>query len=340
MSNKLLNIQALRFIAAFMVVLYHTNGHYKASGGTWLFQYFSGGWIGVDIFFVISGYIMWFTTQNAKPSLNYSATFIFKRFIRVYSGFIPWGCAALLILYIFAPKRIEDINLVSSFLLIPQAIKTNFLPVTWTLSYELLFYILFSVLLLFPKKLFVPIIISLVAILLSFGITSYSAGYFLLSPLILEFLFGVLIGIYFSGSPKDSYPWLALIISLFCFTIAIFSVSEGERLARVLTAGIGSASLIYCAVSLEKTIKAPQWCVTIGDASYALYLCHMPILSVVRWTLREKFALHPELYYLMTVAFCVLVSVIWYRLYERPAYIFLSKLINIFPVGIYRAKQA
>lgn len=318
--ERLTNIQCLRFFAAFLVVCYHTRGHYSFSGGEWLFDFAQIGWLGVDIFFVISGYIMWHTTIG-KAGFYESMAFIYKRFSRVFSGFLPWLVIMIALIGYFIPQRLHSqYDLLSSFLLIPQPHQTNIFAVSWTLSFELLFYTGFAFVLLLPRNWSIKILVGLSA-LVCLGVYLAGAGTFIFSPLILEFIGGALLAAYVNKY-GTKFHLLAIFMTAILFTIGGLFVDEGDRINRILTIGLGSIFLVYFFVSLENNgILLPKLFTILGDASYALYLCHIPFLTIIRWTARESFSVAPELCYAALVVLMIVFSVLWYRAYEKPVYL-------------------
>lgn len=139
---KMESIQVLRFIAAISIILYHSS----------LFG--EHGYLGVDILFIISGYVIMKATELNKPY------FLLRRFIRIVP--LYWISTFLLfgILYVAPELSIMSEasldNLVKSLLFIPIAIPGGYnvplLGVGWTINYEIYFYILFSLCLIFSYK--------------------------------------------------------------------------------------------------------------------------------------------------------------------------------------------
>jgi peptidoglycan/LPS O-acetylase OafA/YrhL len=311
------NIQALRGIAAVGVAAYHFRQHYEFVGGTWLFDPFLYGWIGVDLFFVISGYVIWHTTRGCGGK-DFAAHFLIRRFARIFLGYWPWFLATVLLLLILAPGALLRHDLLRSALLLPQPHKTNLLAVSWTLSFELLFYFGFSVLLLLPRRTTVPALLGIGALVVgasTLGVTKT----FLLSPLILEFLAGALLAAAVDrfGAPA---PWAGILIAI-AFCIAGEGVSPGDRVLRVLTFGVASVGTVYAAVGYEqKGRRFSGLPIALGDASYSLYLCHIPVLMIVRWTVRDDLSAAPELAYGALLTATVVFSLWWYRTVEDPLY--------------------
>ena len=95
------NIQALRGIAALLVLFHHSLPHFKAMNiSNVVFESIAKfGFLGVDIFFVISGFVMAKTTIDKPQNLNASVQFILKRFLRIFLGFWPIMILALIYYY-------------------------------------------------------------------------------------------------------------------------------------------------------------------------------------------------------------------------------------------------
>ena len=140
----LINLQFLRFAAAMLVVLYHSSSHLRSTGldqGT-VFALSEGiGFAGVDIFFVISGFIMAWTTQEAAgPAAAFD--FLRRRLARIYSGYWPFFLFAVVLFAWTDPPFFEGSDLEKSAILWP----TNrlLLAVSWTLIFELFFYFFYK----------------------------------------------------------------------------------------------------------------------------------------------------------------------------------------------------
>jgi len=149
-GNILNNIQALRFYAAFAVVLYHSRKIFTELGcqGDGFLYWAQFGNAGVDVFFVISGYVMWHTTCGSARTVAASAEFLRRRLFRIYLGYWPFYFLAAAVILVLAERNLDNIYWVKSFLLFNPTIRHQVLGVAWTLSYELYFYIMFSRLLL------------------------------------------------------------------------------------------------------------------------------------------------------------------------------------------------
>ena len=156
-TNKNLQlIQVLRGIASLLVVLLHCTANSSESlHQTFLGNFFSFGGAGVDIFFVLSGFIITYTNLKFIGQPDYFNFFIKRRIVRIYPTY--WIIISLfLLLQVMLPSFYKthfsfDIkNILSTFLLFPGHAMVN--GVSWTLSYEIFFYILFSLSFFIPAK--------------------------------------------------------------------------------------------------------------------------------------------------------------------------------------------
>ena len=261
--QKLHSIQVLRGVAACMVVVLHAYGIRYASNGN-LIQL---GAAGVDIFFVISGFIM-ATIAEGKTA----GQFLTDRLWRIYPvwliAMVPW-------LWIYPPADWQGI--VASFTLWPSYPAFTFpaLLVGWTLSFEMLFYL--SMALAIRTRAYVPLSLFLLGLGLGL-LTRHPLFDFIGNPMIFEFLFGVCI----ARAPvnrKVAFPLLAIGIAGFIFSPPdLFGGEVATHAAsawlRVLCWGIPAALIVYAVRSLED-FRWPSLAVELGNASYSIYLFHM-----------------------------------------------------------------
>lgn len=302
----LLNIQFLRFIAAMMVVLYHTSSYVpdNPSMAHGLFRLGEAiGFAGVDVFFVISGFIMAYTTFDQSGGHN-GADFAKRRLARIYSGHWPFFALTVLVFSWARPAHFSESNLLASFFLWPQPLNRTLLEITWTLSFELYFYLLFALMVwLVPCRRRMAACAWIAAFLLllnvfrhfvqnSFGPQNLYlmpfAEYFLSSPFVLEFFAGALLAYWLQGRPQGpSFIWLISGCVLFLVTggvnIEAYSggIEQGFHVVpRVLLFGTASLMIVLGLVRLEnRSIVTPErFSLATGGASYAIYLGHILIL--------------------------------------------------------------
>jgi exopolysaccharide production protein ExoZ len=200
-------IQVLRATAALLVVLHHT---LQASGGEIAppkspYWFTTFGAAGVDIFFVISGFIMFYVSfPTGRPSVT-PASFLLKRITRIYPFY--WFSMALAFgLWskgLFNPSQIDADILIRSFFLIPS--NGFIVDVAWTLVYEMYFYVIFAATLTFCRPLVSLFGTSAVIIILcAFGrfAPNDTLRVFLGNTISVEFCFGLILAYLFSKWPQ------------------------------------------------------------------------------------------------------------------------------------------
>jgi exopolysaccharide production protein ExoZ len=279
-----LGVQYLRGLAALLVAYYHLFGYDIAEPLSAL----EGGAFGVDIFFVVSGFVMWVTTDrdDASPS-----AFLRRRIVRVVP--LYWLFTALLVLVALAAPGLApriDLSwdqLVKSLLFIPHSAPAApgdfnhpILSQGWTLNYEIFFYGLFaaSLLLRAPWR--------RLAVMAATFLALVAAGRWLspahpvlavyTDPILLEFLLGMAIG----GARRElgrlgAGAGLVLVAGGACLVVD-HGFFHPSSLNRLLAFGPGSALLVAGTVALEPWTarRGMRLLASLGDASYALYLSH------------------------------------------------------------------
>jgi peptidoglycan/LPS O-acetylase OafA/YrhL len=275
------SIQYLRALAAIMVVLAHTSKKLDVNSYNPLSGYHIGEY-GVDLFFIISGFIMCLTVDNKSQSFS---RFMVARFIRILPLYWLLTTAALVI-YIVAPSLVNSsggyTSILSSYFLLPNGYKF-LIQNGWTLSYEFFFYFIFSVFLFSPnQKLLVSITIILLVIariLVNEGIAILG---FITSPLLLEFVFGIVAyKLIINVKIKPTLSYLGIVTGL---VVLIFVNELGpyvNYLDRTLYAGVPMLLIFIGCVSLEEKMPKISWLFGIGMSSYSMYLLHPFALSGV-----------------------------------------------------------
>lgn len=147
-SNYLDILQILRGIAALMIVFHHTIGsikfYYKTEIPFFNFLALIGKF-GVDFFFVLSGFIILYTAFYKYNKPNSFANYIKNRLIRIYVPYLPIGVLMFVFYAVFPDfsNSDRDISALTSLTLLPNG--NPALSVAWSLSFELCFYLLFSI---------------------------------------------------------------------------------------------------------------------------------------------------------------------------------------------------
>jgi peptidoglycan/LPS O-acetylase OafA/YrhL len=331
-SEKYLGVQVLRGLAATLVVIYHSIVMYNEkihslnSRNMWI-----NGQAGVDIFFVISGFVMYITIISKPQKYGFIDAFVFlkRRLIRIAP--LYWFFTTLKILFL---KLIPSITLhvkytlsciLASYLFLQYKNQLgDFQPVLivgWTLNYEIFFYFLIFIALLFRFQLvsflsMVLLIISVVGILVELHFPNYRIPF---APIILEFLLGIIIG-------KTIYlvrgkTLISGSIFLLGFILILF-VSPGFR---ILNWGIPASLIVLGTVGCERLFieykEKLKILEHIGNASYSTYLSHgfiLPIIAAI--ILKTGYTSKTPLFLVVLICIfsCLIVGSIIYKYIEKP----------------------
>ncbi|GAC1570900.1 MAG: acyltransferase [Candidatus Elarobacter sp.] len=329
------NVQALRALAALMVVIVHAYAVESTylPGRPWSTPFHVLGTYGVDLFFAISGTVMVASTASWFGERGAWRRFLARRATRIYP---PYAIVTLLVLGVFlvAPNaagehRSAPPDILASFLALPQR-GEPLLVVGWTLTYEIVFYCVFAFALNFARR-FLPLVtgVWLIAVMAihAFGPASNPWVRVLGSPFDLEFVFGMIVG---AAALREAFVApRALFAFAFAAIVAVCvgtAYSEREFLEvtwwRPLLVGAPMALLVYASLGLEREgVLAPRWLRAQGDASYALYLWHVLVLGALGFGL-NRVHVHGTPARIAIVfggyALAVGVSFIAYRFVERP----------------------
>ena len=338
-QNKNLSlIQVLRGIASLLVVLFHTTFNTNALlHKDFGFNIFLFGGSGVDIFFVLSGFIITYTSIKWASHPNKLLPFIRKRFVRIFPTY--WIIITLFLLAQFLFPAFYSthfefnlLNILSTYLLLPGHIMVN--GVSWTLTYELFFYILFSLVFLLPKKQWAFIFFALYACIVilipivSDGFEKSNGWLNLVSyPMNVEFFMGVLAAYLVPKIPyRASLPMIAA--GSFCFIIGGLLYDGHYQLLsntfnRVVFFGMPSFFIVLGLVKYEliKKIKVHSVFLSLGEASYSLYLLHLPVLVAAIKTM-EKFNIRNTIFvHVILIGIIIIICFVAIRFYkwvEKP----------------------
>jgi exopolysaccharide production protein ExoZ len=318
--NKLASVQILRAAAALSVALFHA--------AQWSHLDFAVGAAGVDVFFVISGFVLW-TACEARPPTPLA--FLLARAGRILP--LYWIVTlAVAVAAIAAPRALPIVlpdlrHLVLSLLLLPHTDPAGgpfpLLPTGWTLTYEAFFYLVMALALAAPRDRRLQIVsgLLLAAALIGFG---YHGWYTLLAnPLLLEFLAGVgLARLWAKGRLERLPPAFGpgLIAGGLMILAACQVFGLRDDFLRPFVWGPPAALIVAGALKLEADGRIgsgplTRALVAEGDASYSLYLVQAPVIAVFAWlTPAWPAALRAP------ASFAIAVAIGWlcYRLVERP----------------------
>ncbi|WP_190303200.1 MULTISPECIES: acyltransferase family protein [Methylomonas] len=338
-SKTLITVQALRALAASAVVVYHVLFMLVHNGG-YSFAVSEIGASGVDLFFVISGFIMIYTTYGSFRQPKATAAFIRRRAIRIIP--IYWFYTTVIVLLLaFAPTLFSEIkfnwqNVISSYLfLLSKNSKGDVgtvMQTGWTLCFEVYFYLMFAILLNLPRKYFLIISGTLFMTGIIFGASSWSpptwAGV-ATNPILFEFYLGTVIAFLFVKG-FSLPPYLATAAIILSIT-AIFVTSDVNmgKWTRVICWGLPGGILLLGALSLEHAgIKVPKLFTAIGDSSYSLYLVHpflVPAMGKVWMALHLHERLAPAVLFIVAFICSITAGHMLYLVIEKPITQWLSR---------------
>lgn len=352
---KLNSIQFLRAVAALLVVYVHSIDLQMGFGISKQQNFFhlqNFGAIGVDLFFVISGFIITYVA-NKYTGIEQGFLFLKKRFIRInpvyyIASILYFGITLLSIAIAGKSSAISAENVINSIIdtafIVPTGGAISYysplLIIGWSLAFEWLFYILFFILITSKIKnksrLFGIVIISLATMGYVFKTPDFRY-IFLTNPIMLEFLLGVVICWLYLNVIKIP-AWL----SIACISIGIISfllliilgfgwLSELQAILtaqlsmkRFLLWGIPSAFFAFGCIFLEKNNKLNniwnnKWMSLAGDASYSIYLVHLTVFTLFRILYKQwGFFMPSDLAIIVQVVIATIISIGFYKLIEKP----------------------
>ncbi|WP_316890918.1 acyltransferase family protein [Ralstonia edaphi] len=310
-NENLAFVQALRGIAALMVVLLHIFQQQALPlEDKGLFQWLVGsGGAGVPMFFIISGFIMVYSTRDITPNAQAGMSFAVKRFSRIWPTYVVltilfWSLVTLADKLVGATFPYSIGSIVRSLLFIPLTMDSSPAPIFggavlypgWSLNYEIYFYLLLTICLFFGRFRWHTLLMILTVTLVGLpllnghhptldianknGYSSYLA--LVSSPLIWEFGAGVVIGLVYLSNVKIQSKGTAVFLCFFSASLVIWILLSKAFWGMGMEGWGWSLTLMFLCLALSsKTVQipAPRALVWLGDISYSLYLVHPLILK-------------------------------------------------------------
>ena len=347
--GKLPGVEAWRGVAALLVVTVHVTSilaqrnlyNHPVLDGLFIF-----GHSGVDFFFVLSGFIIAYihSSDAGKPSLI--GKFWRKRLWRIFPLYwlVTLSFQTLLVFSPTQDRAEQDLwHIAASWLLFPE-LAPPILGVGWSLRHELLFYALFSCLILNRRAGIVLFSLWGAACLWNavfmvntgrFYFTGVAGG-IVFRTFNLEFFLGMAV-----ASLVRRPAWQPRLL-LLGGTLLFLGTGIFERYGPPLLAewppqharyALGAALMLYgtACLDLSRRWTVPGWAVALGGASYSIYLVHVPVALVVAELIRRGRAVMPipiELAFVTIVGTATLAGLIVHRLVERPVMRYAARINN------------
>lgn len=344
------SIHYLRGLAALLVVFYHTRDSLSFSIGTipnvgdFLF---SNGYIGVDLFFIISGFVIVLSTE--KDSSVFS--FVLKRAFRIYPLY-----AFCLLSALYLSDQVYSLGQIARALFIIQANYSEPAPwfgfsilfIAWTISYEIIFYIVFGIAMSISHRhrvILSSFIIMLMICTINFicnGVMSLDGYYaieskygllrFLSSPMFFEFIAGMVLALFYINRDKFVFirylvPALSsLCVMYFIFFYFGFTNNGGHGLSK---SGLAAISLVSSLLLIEMHygIGDSKKLTSLGDLSYSIYMNQGVILMLYPVFL-ASIAVNSVAVMVVKVSLIMTLSIATYYYIEKPSIVAVRKIIS------------
>ncbi|MCU4181030.1 acyltransferase [Bosea sp. BH3] len=332
-------MQVLRALAAFMVAIHHVQPDAAVVAQRFGLSFTRNDllpWMaGVDIFFVVSGFIMVHASQELFGREGASVAFLKRRLARIVP--LYWAMTTLFLLVaLFIPAVLNSgapslAQILASYLFWPvlstQGLAQPVYSLGWTLNYEMLFYVLFAAGLALPARWTLPAITAVLVLMVAAGTLAGPLPLpfgFWSEPIVLEFAAGMGIavlrrkGLRLHGALRVAVAVAGVGVLL---AAAHLPGADGPW-SSVLWRGGAAVLLMLAAACGREGIVAPRpvrALAVVGDASYALYLVHPFVIRGMREVALRIGLASPALYIVLALAGAVLAALLVYRFFEKPA---------------------
>jgi exopolysaccharide production protein ExoZ len=349
-DGRLLSVQALRAIAALLVVSVHSIDAaelYSSPRQSRFFHWGNYGACGVDIFFAISGFIVSqvavrMADRNPEAPSTTARQFLTRRITRIYP--LYWILTAVVIAMEELGRHHTEwhsFHWLPTLLLLPslQALgNAPALSLGWSLMFEMYFYLILTIFMVWtPRSLVRNTVAFLCGMVILGTLVNIHRPLIVIwmNPIVLEFVFGCLIGLIFSRSTVNVKTrtigfWVAAIgaVSLAATIFTGYGLASEQdwilagyySWLRVGVWGVPATLLVGGVIFWNPKMRsAPaRLLVFLGDASYSVYLCTIPSRSFVEhfWRFFGKFGADTGVF--LGALFCIVVGVICYLALERP----------------------
>lgn len=346
--KKLGSIQVLRAIAAVLVIFCHGAGEVGGSHaalwpGFWPLVS-AKGLFGVDLFFVVSGFVMMYIISGKRSSGMTAARFLGERIARIVP--LYWAVTLLSVLIGLVLPALKHKNdyavdyVLRSLLFIPSSNPLTGAPepvlgLGWTLNYEMFFYVVISLVLLLGVRRVFAAVLAIFVSLVVLGIGFDPADVILKSwthTIILEFAFGaVLAEARLSGFRMGLPVQIVLVLAGIAGWMYFGPPSDSVFALRGFGWGLPAAAIFAGVVMGRREVTYPRLLLLIGDGSYSLYLTHlfvMRLCSLLVFHLPIDPALRVVVFFIVFPCAAIGFSILSYRKFEMPTLRFGRQLLE------------
>ncbi len=340
MTRRLDSLQALRGVACLAVLLYHL-GNIDAGFGLgfrllgWAERV---GFAGVDLFFVLSGCVLTLAARRQFGRPARLPGYLLRRGWRVFPPY--WAALGVAAAVGASTATGTPAEWFATLALLPQEQPPALLPVAWSLTYELMFYLGLGLLLLAPPRLAGPVLVGWAGAVLAAAAVGPPAGWRRLpfDPFVLEFLAGCLVAWWPLSLGRRAGWWGTVgAVAWLAGGVAVTWHAAPDWLPthhwpRVLVVGPPAAAAVFLAVGREHGGGRPwpRWLTVVGDASYAIYLTHTSVLvTVLYYTLLVRWPHNRAghlAFLVVSAAAAVGFGLLFHRFVERPLLALASRL--------------
>ncbi len=341
MKQQYTGLQILRFVAAMLVAVMHITQsisiHITGQGES---VYWGTGAVGVDIFFVISGFVMALSTAGVpgQDGARGAAAWVFmkRRILRIVP--LYWFYTLLKVALLIAvpalafKSTIVPAHLAASLAFIPTMAPWGLvqptLPVGWTLNFEMLFYLVFAAAIALGAPRIRFCLLVFLSIFLGSRFVEATALTFYAQSIIFEFIIGVAFAQMLLRF--GSGPWLAGVALLVAGTLFTFGLGWDANSDRLFPWGVGAAAIVLGTLWLERAIdKAPfaKPLAFLGDASYSIYLSHTFVVPACVIALKKLGVMEPTVVFAVTTLAVIAAGAASYVWLEQPMLAFFKRIL-------------
>ena len=332
-GRVLVQLQYIRAIAALLVVYYHAILQLQKVLPASPPAGMDIGDGGVDLFFVLSGFVMWVTT-SAGPVSTFE--FYWKRIRRIaplyWSATVVAALVALVMPTLLRSTVFDPGHVLASFLFLPwlnpaPALESMIAPIVvpgWTLNYEMYFYLVFGIMLLLPQGMrLIGLTGAFAGVAISCRLLPFenTATLFYGNSVVFEFLAGAAIGHHYMTAGRLTLARGLLLLAAGSFLLLANNYLD-PAIDRFFATGIPATMIVYAATAVDFS-KLPHigWLSRLGDASYSIYVTHSFVLAAMRvlFIAMPFGVLKNEIVFIVaSLAMCIGAGLLVHALFESP----------------------